>query len=85
MFVALLLPRPNAEYAISEPPIRVGSPDQNASPYGIGSEGVEEEQPDARPEPRDDAKADSPQSDQPGKKPSADGDKKADDGEEIVE
>ena len=81
MFVALLLPRPNAEYAISEPPIRVGSPDQNASPLGMGREGVEEKQPDARLEPRDDAKDDAPQSDQPGKKPSADGDKASEKGE----
>ena len=66
MFAAMLLPRPNAEYAISDLPIHVGSPDQHASPYGMGREGVEEDQPDARLEPRDDAKPDAPQSDQPG-------------------
>lgn len=75
MFAAMLLPRPNAEYTISELPIRVGSPDQNASPYGMGSEGVEEKQPDARAEQRDDAPPDSPTTDQSGKTktPSPDG------------
>ena len=36
MFVALLLPRPNAEYAISDLPIHVGSPEQHSSPNGMG-------------------------------------------------
>jgi len=67
MFAALLLPRPNAEYSISELPIRVGSPEQHSSPYGMGSDGVEEDQPDARLEPRDDAKEDAPQSNESGK------------------
>jgi hypothetical protein len=58
MLAALCLPRPNAEYAISELPFRVGSPDQTSSPYGMGRDGVDEIQPWARgrqPEgPRDD-------------------------------
>jgi hypothetical protein len=72
MMVAMLLPRPNAEYAISELPFGVGSPDQNASPEGMGKEGVEEDRPDARLEPRDDAKDDAPQSNQSGKSNPAD-------------
>ncbi|MFZ1936062.1 MAG: DUF4129 domain-containing protein, partial [Thermoguttaceae bacterium] len=73
MFAALLLPRPNAEYAISDLPIHIGSPDQHASPYGMGPEGVEENRPDARLEPRDDAKPDAPQSDQSGNSKSPSG------------
>ena len=73
MFAAMLLPRPNAEYAISDLPIHVGSPEQRASPYGMGRDGVEENRPDARLEPRDDAKPDAPQSDQPGDAKSAAG------------
>ena len=33
MILAMLLPRPNAEYAVSEPPFRIGSPDQQPSQY----------------------------------------------------
>jgi hypothetical protein len=73
MFAALLLPRPNAEYAISDLPFHVGSPDQHSSPNGMGPEGVEEEQPDARLEPKEDAKPDAPQSDQPGDSKSSSG------------
>ena len=73
MFAALLLPRPNSEYAISDLSIHVGSPEQHSSPNGMGPEGVEEDQPDARLEPRDDAKPDAPQSDQPGDSKSAAG------------
>ena len=51
MLAAMLLPRPNAEYAISELPFRIGSPDQTSSPYGTGREGVKENQPSARNEP----------------------------------
>ena len=72
MFAAMLLPRPNAEYAISELPFHIGSPDQHASPYGTGREAVEEEQPNGRPEPRENAKPDSPQSNKSGKSDSAD-------------
>jgi hypothetical protein len=82
MFAAMLLPRPNAEISISEPPIRIGSPDQNSSPYGTGSDGVEENRPDAQLEPRDNADADAPQSDQPGKTPSADGQKSSEAGKQ---
>ena len=85
MFAAMLLPRPNAEYAISDLPIHVGSPDQHASRYGMGREGVEEQRPDARLEPRHDAKPDAPQSDKPGdgKSPAGrDGDRKATDNQQ---
>jgi hypothetical protein len=74
MFAAMLLPRPNAEYAISDLPIQIGSPGQHSSAYGTGQEGVEEDQPDARLEPRDDAKPDAPQSDQPGDAKASSGD-----------
>jgi hypothetical protein len=78
MFLALLLPRPNAEYAISQIPIEVGSPDQKASPVSTGSEGVEEKRPDARLKPRKDAPPDSPQSDKTGESTSGDGKKSTD-------
>jgi hypothetical protein len=80
MFLALLLPRRNAEFAISQVPIDIGSPDQNASPNAVGSEGVEEERPDAQQETREDAPPEAPQSDQTGKSTSADGKKSSDDG-----
>ncbi|MBN2477404.1 MAG: DUF4129 domain-containing protein [Pirellulales bacterium] len=37
-----LLPRPGAEYAVSRLPWIVGSPDQRSSPYGVGTDGVED-------------------------------------------
>jgi hypothetical protein len=73
MFAALLLPRPNAEYAISDLPFHVGSPEQHSSANGMGPEGVDENRPDARLEPRDDAKSDAPQSDQAGESKSSTG------------
>lgn len=73
MFAALLLPRPNAEYAISDLPIHVGSPEQRSSRFGQGEEGVEEQNPDAQLEPRKDAPPDAPQSDQSGDSKSAKG------------
>jgi len=54
MGVALLLPRPNAEYAISELPFTFGSPGQHASPYAVDGSGVEEDQPWSRAGPKDD-------------------------------
>jgi hypothetical protein len=53
MLVAMLLPRPNAEYAVSELPFRFGSPEQKSSPYGKGREGVNEKRPEARGERRE--------------------------------
>lgn len=47
MLAALLLPRTNAEYAVSAPPFRVGSPDQHASSLAIIPHGVQENQPTA--------------------------------------
>jgi hypothetical protein len=53
MLAAMLLPRPNAEYAVSELPFRFGSPEQKSSPYGNGREGVNEKRPEARGEQRE--------------------------------
>jgi hypothetical protein len=66
MLIALFLPRPNAEYAVSELPFRIGSPDQDASPYGSGEEGVEQNQPDAQPGQAEGEPAGTAQSDQSG-------------------
>jgi hypothetical protein len=46
LLAALLLPRPNAEFAISEPPLRVGSPDRGykPSPHALGRDGIEQDQ-----------------------------------------
>ncbi len=48
MFVAMLLPRPNAEIALSQVPVPVVSADQRASRYGTGREGAEADRDDAR-------------------------------------
>jgi hypothetical protein len=45
MFAALLVPRPNAEYAMSQVPPMMGSPDQKASKHGFGREGAKGNQP----------------------------------------
>ena len=48
MFMAMLLPRPNPEYAISELPFKVGSPQDKelkSSRFGRGREGVDEKKP----------------------------------------
>jgi hypothetical protein len=47
MLATMLLPRPNPEYAVSELPFHVGSPDQvqKSSPYGMGRDGVKEKRP----------------------------------------
>ena len=50
MGLALLLPRPNAELAISQIPRVMGSPDQNPSKHGMGNDGVQGDEP-GRPEP----------------------------------
>jgi hypothetical protein len=67
MFVALILPRSNAEYDLSELAVRVGSPDQSSSAYSVGSEGVEENQPDAQAQPRENESGDAT-TDQPSDK-----------------
>jgi len=67
MFIAMLIPRPNAEYAISEIPFRIGSPDQHSSRFGMGNDGIDEDKPWARGEQRDEQEGKSVQSDQPGK------------------
>jgi hypothetical protein len=44
--LAALLPRPNAEYAVSELPLRLGSPDQDASKIApLKRDGTKDEQP----------------------------------------
>ena len=53
MLAMMLIPRPNAEYAISEPPFRIGSPDQKSSRFGMGSDEVEEDKDWARGKPSD--------------------------------
>jgi hypothetical protein len=40
--VAALLPRPGAEYAAAKLPTVIGSPDQKASPHGVGNQAAEE-------------------------------------------
>ncbi len=75
MLLAMLLPRPNAEYAVSEPPFRIGSPDQHSSQYSAGRDGVDENQPSAQSEQREDQQSGSTSSQQPGKTPSDKADK----------
>ncbi len=50
MGLAVLLPRPNAELAVSQFPRVMGSPDQKPSPNGMGKDGVKGDEP-GRPEP----------------------------------
>jgi len=45
LLFAALLPRPHAEYAISQLPLTMGSPDQRSSRYGVGNDGVDEDRP----------------------------------------
>jgi hypothetical protein len=73
MLAAMLLPRPNAEYAVSELPFQIGSPDQTSSPYGVGRDGVDEKKPWAKGEKKDGKSSDSAPSDKKGKAPSPDG------------
>jgi len=53
MLATMLIPRPNAEYAVSEPPFRIGSPDQKSSRHGMGPDEVEEDKDWARGKPSD--------------------------------
>lgn len=48
MALALLVPRPNAEYAISRFAPAIDSPERTSSRYGMGKEGVEEDKPWSR-------------------------------------
>jgi hypothetical protein len=72
MFIAMLIPRPNAEYPISEVPFQFGSPDQHSSRFGQGSDGVHEKKSYARSEKSDEKSKnqDSVKSDQAGNTPS---------------
>ncbi|HYW77941.1 MAG TPA: DUF4129 domain-containing protein, partial [Thermoguttaceae bacterium] len=63
LLFAAMLPRPGAEYAISQLPFTFGSPDQDASRYGLGNDGPETDEQTDRKRVEDDAQA---QSDQPG-------------------
>jgi hypothetical protein len=72
MLMTLVLPRPNPEYAISELPFRIGSPDQKSSPYGTGREAVREQQPWSRGVRQDDQKSVSAPSDRPSGESSSD-------------
>ena len=68
MLAAMLLPRPNAEYAVSELPFRFGSPDQKSSRYGRGREGIKEDRPERTAE---DSGPQSPDTSAAAKSPSA--------------
>jgi len=48
LIFATLLPRPNAEYAISQFPLTIGSPEQKSSRHGMGTDGIEQRQPWSR-------------------------------------
>ena len=76
MIAAMLVPRPNAEYAVSELPFRVGSPDQTSSRHGMGRDGVDDKQPWARSEKRgdvpDESAAQAKSGDMSGDKPGSD-------------
>ena len=43
LMFAALLPRPNSEYAVSELPFGIGSPDRKASRFAVGDEGTDDE------------------------------------------
>ena len=64
--LVMVLPRPNAEYAISRVPITISSPDRTSSRYAVGKEGVREDRPGARPDKLDEKGT--LQSNQPGDK-----------------
>ena len=66
MGLALLLPRPNPEYAVSELSLTFGSLGQKSSRYGTGKEGVEENKPWSRADKMDEKGT--LQSDKPGDK-----------------
>ena len=65
MVFAALLPRPGAEYAISELPFEFGSPDQKSkSHFGQGSDGPRDDEEGTQPGPKDEkAKAQSDEGD----------------------
>ena len=85
MAAAMFLPRPNAEYAVSELPFRFGSPDQKSLRYATGREGVKRDRPEARaersegepPKSATSNQADKSPFERPGKKPSPDGSTRA--------
>jgi len=66
LLFAALLPRPGAEYAISQLPFTFGSPDQQPSQYGLGSDGPETDEETDRKRVDEEGQA---QSDQPGDRP----------------
>jgi hypothetical protein len=70
MLLAMLLPRPNAEYAVSEPLFRIGSPDQRPSQNAQGSDGVKDKQTPTQSAQRDDRQSGSASPDRPGSRPS---------------
>jgi hypothetical protein len=70
MLLAMLLPRPNAEYAVSEPLFRIGSPDQSPSQNAQGSDGVKDKQTSTQSDQRDDRQSGSAPPDRPGNRPS---------------
>jgi hypothetical protein len=48
MALAMLIPRPNAEYAISEMPFSMTSPEQESSRYSPGGDGADKNRPQSR-------------------------------------
>ena len=70
MLATMLLPRPNPEYAVSELPLRIGSPDQKSSRYAVGREAVEEQRPWSQGTRRDDQQPVPAPSDRPDNKSS---------------
>ncbi len=71
MMAAMLLPRPNAEYPVSELGFRIGSPDQKSSRHGTGRDGVKDDKPWARGEKDDRAATASVSSDKSDSKTSS--------------
>lgn len=78
MITAMLLPRPNAEYAVSELPFQVGSPSLKPSRRSVGNEGIRQKQPDARRERSDEKPDETKSGDKPGKAASQDQEKSTD-------
>jgi hypothetical protein len=92
MGLAMFVPRPSAEYAISQLPSVMGSPDQRPSKRGVGRDGVKGEEPgrlasddkSGKGAAQSDAgKPGGPTSGKHGDKPASGGDKKSQDGQPV--
>jgi hypothetical protein len=79
LVVAALLPRPSAEYAISQLPFTVGSPEQQRSKSpSVPREGTKDDEPGTAPEPQSQEDSEQEKTDDPDQAPSDD-DKSSDD------